>query len=188
MKTIGLIGILLFFTQSYADPIFISIPSNGSVITTSVSNPGQYDIIASGTFNWGSDGTITLANAEWMFHSAEHQEWQEDWSSNKSHSFSIWGTDTHDLQVNNQFIHWEGLQLDNSYQVHTYSEQHIYKTTLFIESEVTFRIYDTDYHDNFGSLNIGVSKSTPVPEPSTFCLFTIGFCFLVAKRKRQKIL
>ena len=130
------------------------IPVNGEIRTIKVPEPGTYRIVAENTYQWGNNANTTIADPEWMYFPIEFTGWKESWDTE---GFDL-ENDNLDLQVDNQFVNWAGKQADGTYQEHEYSPEHKYQTIKDITNEVSFRLYDTDYHDNVGEIEVVLYK------------------------------
>ena len=149
MKLTILVVILI---SLLAVPAFaIYVPSDGTTVVAQVAT-GLYDIYASGTFFFSYPGHLgEYADAEWSRHMTG--EWTEEWATNNN-----------DLSVNGTFWDWKGLLPDGTYAEHAFSDAHIYKLRVYVENEFRFAIYDTNYNDNVGGLDVRIEA---VPEPSS---------------------
>jgi hypothetical protein len=154
-------AVLIVLFAAPANAVYI--PSDGSVVAVSVPNSGWYNIDASGTWRWGDGPPERYCDAEWIF----FNDWEEAWYE---YGFSL-QNDLTDLKVNDNLVDWAGLQTSGEYALHSFSPTHQYRTTIYIQDSVHLQIYDTDFHDNMGGLDVTV---TPVPEPSSLLVLGAG--------------
>lgn len=133
----------------------LRVPVDGSTKTLKVPLPGEYRIVAENTFNWGSSpSSQTIADPEWIYFPAEFTGWREAWDTE---GFSL-ENDNLDLQVDGQFVNWAGKQDNGTFIEHTFSPSHQYQTTKYISDQINFKLYDTDYHDNSGVIEVVLYK------------------------------
>jgi len=108
----------------------------------------EYELRASGTYRFANWGEYGIADAEWSYRNASHVPLGEDagWIQGEGYFTSPCGLD---VQVDNTCVHWGDLDEPN----HKY--EIIYSGT---GSIVHFHIYDSEYSDNSGSIDVEIWK------------------------------
>lgn len=129
---------------------FFRVPTNGTEKKIKINTPGTYRIIARNQYQWGYHPDRTIADPEWMFYSDEFSGWKEAWTTE---GFSL-DNDNLDLQIDGEFVNWAGKQSDGTFVEHEYSPAHQYQIIKYISDEISFKLYDTDYHDNSGEIEV----------------------------------
>jgi len=124
------------------------VPSDGSVVTSSLLTAGQnYIIEARGTYGYNADDPDKIADAEWAY-SPNDGTWVE----------TPGGGDL-DLYVDGADISMMGTQDGVTFSHHVYSPEpeHIYRASVFGEGvPIELSIYDQDYDDNRGGLDVTI--------------------------------
>lgn len=155
-----------------AEVVTIWADNSTPVWTTSPLTLGQeYLLEVTGTFTYTDDEMP--ADAEWAYRRVDGI-WMEYLSPSPAPEVIL------DLFVNETAQDWLGTTDGVNFSPHTYSPSHSYRLSFMgTGSTISFKIYDTQYDDNAGYLDVEI-----IPEPASLLLLGLGAVIL--KRKLFK--
>lgn len=111
-------------------------------------------IEVSGSYTYAPGGRI--ADAEFAYN-PDDNAWLEELPGVENQEYNL------DLLVNEAHYDWLGSADGKRFAPHTYSQNHVYRIYVVGDGEpLSFRIYDSSYDWNEGSLTLKIS---PVSKP-----------------------
>jgi len=149
MRTAFLLGVVFAAPCAGAAADEFYVPSDGSIVTSGLLAAGRtYIIEAEGFYQYRGDDPDKIADAEWVrTYVDDAWTWVE----------TPGGGDL-DLYVDGADISMMGSEDGVTFRPHVFSPDNTYRATVFGQgAAIALSIYDTQYDDNIGGLNVTIS-------------------------------